>query len=81
MLKFQGETAHFSEKFRGEIQVFPGEIEGFPEEISHYFSQKKRQLIMEKNKKWGFSLPSLYLSSITPTWYPPTCPISRVELK
>ena len=41
-------------KISGEIQVFPGENEGFPGEIFHYFSQKKRQLIMEKNKKWAF---------------------------
>ena len=25
ILKIQGETANFSEKFQGEIQVFPGE--------------------------------------------------------
>ena len=36
-------------KFQGEIQVFLGENEGFPGEIFHYFFQKKRQLIMEKN--------------------------------
>ena len=42
--------------------VFPGENEGFLGEIFHYFSQKKRQLIMEKNKSAFFSLPALYLT-------------------
>ena len=82
ILKFQGETANFSEKFQGEIAEFLREnmelfrqnhkisgrntgiswrkywiswrnLEKFST-ISHSFSQKKRQLIMEKNKKWGF---------------------------
>ena len=48
-------------KFQGEIQEFPEKNIGFPEENFHFFSQKnnisprkKKQLIMEKNKKWGF---------------------------
>ena len=82
ILKFQGETANFSEKFQGEITEFLREnmelyrqnlkisgrntgiswrkhwiswrnLEKFST-ISPSFSQKKRQLIMEKNKKWGF---------------------------
>ena len=82
ILKFQGETANFSEKFQGEIAEFLREnmelyrqnlkisgrntgiswrkywiswrnLEKFST-ISPSFSQKKRQLIMEKNKKWGF---------------------------
>ena len=82
ILKFQGETANFSEKFQGEIAEFFREnmelyrqnlkisgrntgiswrkywiswrnLEKFST-ISPSFSQKKRQLIMEKNKKWGF---------------------------
>ena len=82
ILKFQGETANFPEKFQGEIAEFHREnmelyrqnlkISGRNTCISwrkywiswrnfplflpekHYFSQKKRQLIMEKNKKLGF---------------------------
>ena len=82
ILKFQGETANFSEKFQGEITEFLREnmelyrqnlkisgrntgiswrkywiswrnLEKFST-ISPSFSKKKRQLIMEKNKKWGF---------------------------
>ena len=82
ILKFQGETANFSEKFQGEIAEFLREnmelyrqnlkisgrntgiswrkywiswrnLEKFST-ISPSFSKKKRQLIMEKNKKWGF---------------------------
>ena len=79
ILKFQGETANFSEKFQGEITEFLREnmelyrqnlkisgrntgiswrkywrnLEKFST-ISPSFSQKKRQLIVEKNKKWGF---------------------------
>ena len=82
ILKFQGETANFSEKFQGEIAEFLREnmelyrqnlkiserntgiswrkywiswrnLEKFST-ISPSFSQKERQLIMEKNKKWGF---------------------------
>ena len=42
------------------MQVFPGENIGFPGEIFHYFSQKKRQLIIQKNKVFFFSsLPAL----------------------
>ena len=81
ILKFQGETANFSEKFQGEIAEFlrenmtlyrqnpkiSGRNTGISwrkyliswrnlkfSTISPSFSQKKRQLIMEKNKKWGF---------------------------
>ena len=54
IFKFLGETANFSDKFQGEIQVFPGENEGFSGDIFHYFSQKKRQLVMEKTKKCFF---------------------------
>ena len=82
ILKFQEETANFSEKFQGEITEFLREnmelyrqnlkisgrntgiswrkywiswrnLEKFST-ISPSFSQKKRQLIMEKNKKSGF---------------------------
>ena len=82
ILKFQGETANFSEKFQGEITEFLREnmelyrqnlkfsgrntgiswrkywiswrnLEKFST-ISPSFSQEKRQLIMEKNKKGGF---------------------------
>ena len=76
--KFQGNSS-FPEKtwsfigktlkFKGEIQVFPGENIGFLGEFFHYFSQKKRQLIMEKNKKWGFffTCPVTYTVLISPS--------------
>ena len=72
ILKFQGETANFSEKFQGEIAEFlrenmelyrqnlkiSGRNTGISwrnlEKFSTISPRKKRQLIMEKNKKWGF---------------------------
>ena len=44
----------------GKILKFQGEIQEFPGEHVHYFSQKKRQLIMEKIKNVFFSLPAVF---------------------
>ena len=56
ILKFQGETANFSDKFQREIQVFPGENEGFPvlpfsRVCIHFFQSDTFREIQTDNKK------------------------------
>ena len=97
ILKFQGETANFSEKFQGEIAEFLREnmelyrqnpkisgrntgiswrkywiswrnLEKFSI-ISPSFSQKKRQLIVEKNKMWGFFFTCTVDVSLSTYWH------------
>ena len=92
IIKFQEETANFSEKFQGEIAEFLREnmglrrqnlkISGRNTGISWrkywislrnlekffiisprktLFLPGKTQLVVKKNKKWGFSSPALYV--------------------